>query len=56
MLSVQRFLRSFNPAYSHPGISWAVEIVADVNLRDHFGLQDGNVVEIRVPTDGVRSR
>ena len=29
---------------------WVVEIVADVNLRDHFGLQDGEVVEIRVRT------
>jgi CTP-dependent riboflavin kinase len=29
---------------------WVVEIVADVNLRHHFGLQDGDVVEIRVPT------
>src|SRR6266536_5875543 len=33
---------------------WVVEVVADVNLRDHFGLQDGNVVEIRVPTSGVQ--
>jgi hypothetical protein len=29
---------------------WVVEIVADVNLRDHFGLQDGDVVEIGVRT------
>ena len=29
---------------------WVVEIVADVNLRAHFGLQDADVVEIRVPT------
>jgi CTP-dependent riboflavin kinase len=29
---------------------WVVEIVADVNLRDHFGLQDGDVVKIRVPS------
>ncbi|MGC2625808.1 MAG: DUF120 domain-containing protein [Candidatus Udaeobacter sp.] len=29
---------------------WVVEIVADVNLREHFGLQDGDVVEIRVPS------
>jgi hypothetical protein len=29
---------------------WVVEIVADVNLRHHFGLQDDDVVEIRVPT------
>jgi CTP-dependent riboflavin kinase len=28
---------------------WVVEIVADVNLKDHFGLQDGDVIEIRVP-------
>ena len=28
---------------------WVVEIVADVNLGDHFGSQDGNVVEIRYP-------
>ena len=28
---------------------WIVEIVADVNLRNHFGLQDGDTVEIRVP-------
>ena len=24
--------------------------VADINLRNHFGLQDGDVVEIRIPT------
>jgi CTP-dependent riboflavin kinase len=30
-----------------------VEIVADINLRNHFALQDGDVVEIRVPTSGV---
>ena len=29
---------------------WVVEIVADVDLRNHFGLQDGDMVEIRVPT------
>ena len=29
---------------------WVVEIVADVNLRDHFGLQDGDVIEIRITT------
>ena len=28
---------------------WVVEIVADVNLRNHFGLQDGDVFEIEVP-------
>ena len=28
---------------------WVVEVVSDVNLRDHFGLQDGDVVELRVP-------
>ena len=33
---------------------WVVEVVSDVNLRDQFGLQDGDVVEIRVPTSGVR--
>ncbi len=33
---------------------WVVEVVSDVNLRDHFGLQDGDVVEIRVPTSGVQ--
>lgn len=32
---------------------WVVEVVSDVNLRDHFSLQDGDVVEIRVPTSGV---
>jgi CTP-dependent riboflavin kinase len=32
---------------------WVVEMVADVNLRAHFGLQDGDVVEIRVPISGV---
>jgi CTP-dependent riboflavin kinase len=31
---------------------WVVEIVTDVNLRDHFGLQDGDVVEINVLTSG----
>jgi len=25
-----------------------------VNLRNHFGLRDGDVVEIRVPTSGVQ--
>jgi CTP-dependent riboflavin kinase len=29
---------------------WVIEIVADVNLRHHFGLQDGDAVEVRVPT------
>ena len=33
-----------------------VEIVADVNLRDHFGLQDGDAVEIRVPISGAHQR
>ena len=33
---------------------WVVEVVSDVNLRDQFGLQDGDVVEIRVPTSGVQ--
>jgi CTP-dependent riboflavin kinase len=28
---------------------WVVEIVADINLRNHFGLQDGDLVEFRVP-------
>jgi CTP-dependent riboflavin kinase len=35
---------------------WVVEIVADVNLRNHFGLQDGDAVEISVPISGVHSR
>src|SRR5262249_14949001 len=34
---------------------WVVEIVADVNLRNHFGLQDGDVLEIRVPKSGVQT-
>jgi len=25
----------------------------DINLRNHFGLQDGDVVEMRVPTSGI---
>jgi CTP-dependent riboflavin kinase len=33
---------------------WVVEVVSDVNLRDQFGLQDGDVVEIRVPASGVQ--
>jgi CTP-dependent riboflavin kinase len=33
---------------------WVVEIVSDINLRDHFGLQDGDMVEIKVPTGGVQ--
>jgi CTP-dependent riboflavin kinase len=33
---------------------WVVEVVSDVNLRDQVGLQDGDVVEIRVPTSGVQ--
>ena len=28
---------------------WVVEIVADINLRNHFGLQDGDLIEVRVP-------
>jgi len=32
---------------------WVIEIVADINLRNHFGLQDSDVVEIRVPTRAV---
>jgi len=32
---------------------WVVEIVADINLRNHFGLQDGDVVQIRVTTSGI---
>ena len=32
---------------------WVVEIVADVNLRNHFGLQDGDLVEIKVHNNGV---
>ena len=35
------------------GIHWVVEVVSDVELRDHFGLQDGDVIEIRVPASGV---
>ena len=27
---------------------WVVETVSDVNLRNHFGLQDGDVIEIRI--------
>ena len=34
--------------------SLVVEVVSDVNLRDQFGLQDGDVVEIRVPTGGIQ--
>ena len=33
---------------------WVVEVVSDINLRDQFGLQDGDVVEITVPTSGIR--
>jgi len=33
---------------------WVVEVVSNVNLRGHFGLQDGDVVEIRVPTSGIQ--
>ena len=36
------------------GDPWVVEVVSDVNLRDHFGLYDGDVVEIRVPSSGVQ--
>jgi CTP-dependent riboflavin kinase len=35
---------------------WVVEIIADVNLRNHFDLQDGDLVEIRLPTSGVHSQ
>jgi CTP-dependent riboflavin kinase len=31
-----------------------VEIIADINLRNHFGLQDSDVVEISVPTIGIQ--
>jgi CTP-dependent riboflavin kinase len=31
-----------------------VEVVSDVNLRDQFGLQDGDVVEIRVRASGIQ--
>ena len=34
--------------------AWVVEIVADVDLRDHFGLQDGDLVELRVPITDVQ--
>jgi CTP-dependent riboflavin kinase len=34
---------------------WVVEIVADINLRHHFGLQDGDVIEIKVRTSGVQT-
>jgi CTP-dependent riboflavin kinase len=27
--------------------------MADMNLKNHFGLQDGDVLEISVPTAGV---
>jgi CTP-dependent riboflavin kinase len=33
---------------------WVVEIVANINLRNHFGLQDDDVVEIKVPTTRVQ--
>ena len=33
---------------------WVVEVVSDVNLRDQFGLRDGDVVEIEVPTAADR--
>jgi len=33
---------------------WVVEVVSDVHLRDHFGLRDGDVVEIRIPSSGAR--
>jgi CTP-dependent riboflavin kinase len=33
---------------------WVVEIVSDVHLRNQFGLQDGDIVETRVPTSGVQ--
>ena len=31
-----------------------VEIVANVNMRHHFGLQDGDLVEIRLPITRVQ--
>jgi len=33
---------------------WVVEINAHINLRNHFGLQDSDVVEISVPSFGVQ--
>ena len=32
---------------------WVIELVSDVNLRNQFGLRDGDVVEIAVPTSGI---
>jgi CTP-dependent riboflavin kinase len=35
---------------------WVVEVVSDVNLRDQFGLHDGDVIEIRLPTSAKLSQ
>jgi CTP-dependent riboflavin kinase len=35
---------------------WVVELVSDVNLRDQFGLHDGDVIEIRLPTSAKLSQ
>ena len=43
------FLWTPTTAARHRRDPWVVELVADVNLRNHFGLQDGDVIEIRVP-------
>jgi len=40
----------FNAAYSEK-LGMPV-----LNLRDYFDLQDGDVIEIRMSTDGVHSR
>jgi len=44
------FLRTPTTAAKDRRDPWVVEIVADVNLRHHFGLQNGDVVEITVRT------
>jgi CTP-dependent riboflavin kinase len=31
-----------------------VEIVADISLRNHFGLKDGDLVEIKLPVTRVQ--
>jgi CTP-dependent riboflavin kinase len=48
------FLWTPTTAARDRGDPWVVEIVSDINLRNHFSLEDGDVVEIRVPTSSAQ--
>lgn len=40
---------------SDPDRPGLVEIIASVNLRDRYGLQDGDLVEVEIPCGGDRT-